>query len=170
MRSLRCSGNLPWTGAEAGQGEGLGEAERLLRGQDWAPLSVCLPLAGARGPHEMVQLGEWAHPLQTSSFLSRPPSLALGKLSTLPSCGVFQPRAGACEGPHSLGWRMGYLAKAGLFPFPALNLLLASRGAERNSVGSLVSNEGGARQAPCQAHGQSWSLWRRVPAALGEGE
>lgn len=105
------------------------------KGRDRAPLSVCFsPEHTAPGDGPDGRVGS-----SISDFLLSFPSSLSGSWQSFYSTFLLSAAAKGrgCEGPHSLGRRIGCLAKAGLFPFPARNLLVASRGPGRLCVGSL---------------------------------
>ena len=163
-----------WVSLDA-QGIGLigcnGEGLKLNRGK--VRLGAELPTGARLGSPLSLSascLGTWppSRSFIWESGLMRftpVPPPALGTVSALPSCWEFQPRAGGCEGPYSLSCRMGHLAKVGLFPLPALNPLLASRGVERNCVRILwVMGVGGAKR------GTLPGLWAKLePASKDSG-
>lgn len=139
---------MQWIGAEAVRGEGLGEMERPAprRGTSDASLHLSAASPGTRLP------GDGSFGRESSSishFLFSFPSSLLQLLAPfllyLPVESSSQEQ-GAVKVPFTEP-ENGPLGKNGSFPFPALNLLLASRRAERNCVEILwVMGVGEARK------------------------
>lgn len=153
---------LPGTGAKTVREKGLVRQRGQRRGEIG---HLCLS-ASCRSTQPQGDGPDGRVGSSISDFLlSFPPSLSSGSWQSFYSTFLLSaPAKGrGCEGPHSLGWRIGCLAKEGLFPFPALNLLVASREAEKHCVGTLrVMGRRGDRQGTLPGPRLSWSWCQRI--------